>query len=224
MDKISSVWLTLWRTLVCGSYPSGGHPFSTFPEKLQAPKAAPDQEGLLDFEVFASTFFCFYHPWEGITPSSCLYLLVVSCFNLDSPLCAMYVGNRWAMWGMGSRTSYSSYYRRDAVGTPSAGKVKSIVTIVISSCMSLINFFLNICLLLISYFLSTFYWLFWVILLMIFFSPSAAGPHTIINGKEVVNFSSANYLGLIGDKKLLVRSGFFNNFFFLLFCEIKGLA
>ncbi|KMT00287.1 hypothetical protein BVRB_1g016420 [Beta vulgaris subsp. vulgaris] len=32
---------------------------------------------------------------------------------------------------------------------------------------------------------------------------SAAGPHTIINGKEVVNFASANYLGLIGHKKLL---------------------
>ncbi|KAK4274669.1 hypothetical protein QN277_017859 [Acacia crassicarpa] len=32
---------------------------------------------------------------------------------------------------------------------------------------------------------------------------SAAGPHAIINGKEVVNFASANYLGLIGHKKLL---------------------
>ncbi|GAU27301.1 hypothetical protein TSUD_05270 [Trifolium subterraneum] len=32
---------------------------------------------------------------------------------------------------------------------------------------------------------------------------SAAGPHTIINGKEVVNFASANYLGLIGHQKLL---------------------
>lgn len=32
---------------------------------------------------------------------------------------------------------------------------------------------------------------------------SAAGPHTIINGKEVVNFASANYLGLIGHKRLL---------------------
>ncbi|MED6118502.1 serine palmitoyltransferase component [Stylosanthes scabra] len=32
---------------------------------------------------------------------------------------------------------------------------------------------------------------------------SAAGPHTVINGKEVVNFSSANYLGLVGHKKLL---------------------
>ncbi|XP_044510498.1 long chain base biosynthesis protein 1-like isoform X2 [Mangifera indica] len=32
---------------------------------------------------------------------------------------------------------------------------------------------------------------------------SAAGPHTIINGKEVVNFASANYLGFIGHKKLL---------------------
>lgn len=34
---------------------------------------------------------------------------------------------------------------------------------------------------------------------------SAAGPHTVINGKEVVNFTSANYLGLIGHEKLLVR-------------------
>ncbi|AES59397.2 long chain base biosynthesis protein 1a [Medicago truncatula] len=32
---------------------------------------------------------------------------------------------------------------------------------------------------------------------------SAAGPHTIVNGKEVVNFASANYLGLIGHQKLL---------------------
>ncbi|PPD76238.1 hypothetical protein GOBAR_DD26835 [Gossypium barbadense] len=32
---------------------------------------------------------------------------------------------------------------------------------------------------------------------------SAAGPHTIINGKEVVNFASANYLGFVGHDKLL---------------------
>ncbi|XP_074350937.1 long chain base biosynthesis protein 1-like [Apium graveolens] len=32
---------------------------------------------------------------------------------------------------------------------------------------------------------------------------SAAGTHTVINGKEVVNFASANYLGLIGHEKLL---------------------
>ncbi|KAJ1384815.1 Pyridoxal phosphate-dependent transferase, major domain [Sesbania bispinosa] len=32
---------------------------------------------------------------------------------------------------------------------------------------------------------------------------SAAGPHTIINGKEVVNFASANYLGFIGHQRLL---------------------
>ncbi|KAK9266006.1 hypothetical protein L1049_027100 [Liquidambar formosana] len=32
---------------------------------------------------------------------------------------------------------------------------------------------------------------------------SDAGPHTIINGKEVVNFASANYSGLIGNEKLL---------------------
>ncbi|XP_071742241.1 long chain base biosynthesis protein 1 [Rutidosis leptorrhynchoides] len=32
---------------------------------------------------------------------------------------------------------------------------------------------------------------------------SAAGPHTTINGKEVVNFTSANYLGLMGHEKLL---------------------
>ncbi|KAH9601984.1 hypothetical protein KSS87_016420 [Heliosperma pusillum] len=31
---------------------------------------------------------------------------------------------------------------------------------------------------------------------------SAAGPHTIINGKDVLNFASANYLGLIGHEKL----------------------
>ncbi|KAG5412649.1 hypothetical protein IGI04_000216 [Brassica rapa subsp. trilocularis] len=33
--------------------------------------------------------------------------------------------------------------------------------------------------------------------------PSAAGPHTTVDGKEVVNFASANYLGLIGHEKLL---------------------
>ncbi|XP_028806876.1 long chain base biosynthesis protein 1 [Neltuma alba] len=32
---------------------------------------------------------------------------------------------------------------------------------------------------------------------------SAAGPHAIINGREIVNFASANYLGLIGHEKLL---------------------
>ncbi|KAI5680887.1 hypothetical protein M9H77_02114 [Catharanthus roseus] len=32
---------------------------------------------------------------------------------------------------------------------------------------------------------------------------SSAGPHTIINGTEVINFASANYLGLIGNQKLL---------------------
>ncbi|KAK9272278.1 hypothetical protein L1049_002649 [Liquidambar formosana] len=32
---------------------------------------------------------------------------------------------------------------------------------------------------------------------------SASGPQTVINGKEVVNFASANYLGLIGHEKLL---------------------
>ncbi|XP_042477145.1 long chain base biosynthesis protein 1b [Macadamia integrifolia] len=31
---------------------------------------------------------------------------------------------------------------------------------------------------------------------------SAAGPHTIIDGREVVNFASTNYLGLIGNEKL----------------------
>lgn len=39
---------------------------------------------------------------------------------------------------------------------------------------------------------------------------SAAGPHAIINGKEVVNFAAANYLGLIGHEKLLVRDSFSN--------------
>ncbi|KAI4330084.1 hypothetical protein MLD38_028392 [Melastoma candidum] len=32
---------------------------------------------------------------------------------------------------------------------------------------------------------------------------SAAGPHAIVDGKEVVNFASANYLGFIGHEKLL---------------------
>ncbi|CAL5430971.1 unnamed protein product [Camellia sinensis] len=32
---------------------------------------------------------------------------------------------------------------------------------------------------------------------------SAAGPHTIINGKEVVNFASANYLRFVGHEKLI---------------------
>lgn len=32
---------------------------------------------------------------------------------------------------------------------------------------------------------------------------SSAGPHSIVKGKEVVNFASANYLGLIGHEKLL---------------------
>ena len=46
---------------------------------------------------------------------------------------------------------------------------------------------------------------------------SAAGPHTTINGKEVVNFASANYLGLIGHEKLLVRSAGYSITCFL-FC------
>ena len=35
---------------------------------------------------------------------------------------------------------------------------------------------------------------------------SAAGPHTTIEGKEVVNFASANYLGLIGNEKIIDSS------------------
>ncbi|KAL8130698.1 hypothetical protein V2J09_019853 [Rumex salicifolius] len=35
---------------------------------------------------------------------------------------------------------------------------------------------------------------------------SAAGPHTTVNGKDVVNFASANYLGLVGHEKLLDSS------------------
>ncbi|KAJ8761383.1 hypothetical protein K2173_001514 [Erythroxylum novogranatense] len=31
----------------------------------------------------------------------------------------------------------------------------------------------------------------------------AAGPHTIVNGKDVLNFASANYLGLVGHEKIL---------------------
>lgn len=33
---------------------------------------------------------------------------------------------------------------------------------------------------------------------------SAAGPHTVVNGKDVINLSSANYLGLIGHPKIKV--------------------
>ncbi|KAH7423465.1 hypothetical protein KP509_12G057100 [Ceratopteris richardii] len=32
---------------------------------------------------------------------------------------------------------------------------------------------------------------------------SAAGPRTIVNGEEVINFSSANYLGLMGDQRVV---------------------
>ncbi|XP_038974616.1 long chain base biosynthesis protein 1b-like [Phoenix dactylifera] len=32
---------------------------------------------------------------------------------------------------------------------------------------------------------------------------SAAGPHSIIDGREVVNFASANYLGLVGNGKII---------------------
>lgn len=32
---------------------------------------------------------------------------------------------------------------------------------------------------------------------------SAAGPHTVINGREVINYASANFLGLVGNQKLL---------------------
>jgi len=31
---------------------------------------------------------------------------------------------------------------------------------------------------------------------------SAAGPHTVVNGKDIINLSSANYLGLIGHPKI----------------------
>lgn len=40
---------------------------------------------------------------------------------------------------------------------------------------------------------------------LLFCLHSAAGPHTIVDGKEVVNFASANYLGLIGNEKIIVR-------------------
>jgi hypothetical protein len=41
--------------------------------------------------------------------------------------------------------------------------------------------------------------------LILFLLCSAAGPHTTIDGKDVVNFASANYIGLIGNEKILVR-------------------
>lgn len=37
----------------------------------------------------------------------------------------MFIGNRWAMWWMGSRNPHSFTYRRDAEGTSSVGKVKN---------------------------------------------------------------------------------------------------
>jgi hypothetical protein len=46
------------------------------------------------------------------------------------------------------------------------------------------------------------------------FYCSAAGPHAIINGKDVVNFASANYLGLTAHEKLLVRKSVLLNFIF----------
>ncbi|KAG8502775.1 hypothetical protein CXB51_000590 [Gossypium anomalum] len=36
----------------------------------------------------------------------------------------------------------------------------------------------------------------------------AAGPYTIINGKEVVNFASVNYLRFVGHDKLLESCSF----------------
>lgn len=34
---------------------------------------------------------------------------------------------------------------------------------------------------------------------------SAAGPHTVVNGKDVINMASADFLGLIGHPKITVR-------------------
>jgi serine palmitoyltransferase len=42
---------------------------------------------------------------------------------------------------------------------------------------------------------------------------SAAGPHTVVNGKDVINLSSANYLGLIGHPKIKVPGIGVLNFF-----------
>ena len=58
---------------------------------------------------------------------------------------------------------------------------------------------------------------------------SAAGPHTIVDGKEVVNFASANYLGLIGNEKIIVRDKSiawhcFNKCFFLVCLGLWGIS
>lgn len=52
---------------------------------------------------------------------------------------------------------------------------------------------------------------------------SASGPHTVINGKEVVNFSSSNYLGLIAHEKLLVREFIPKSLLFLYFRKMGFL-
>ena len=55
------------------------------------------------------------------------------------------------------------------------------------------------------------------------FYCSAAGPHTIISGKDVVNFASANYLGLTGHEKQIVRKSvpLFLYYLWLYFPQIR---
>jgi serine palmitoyltransferase len=52
---------------------------------------------------------------------------------------------------------------------------------------------------------------------MFYCLSSAAGPHTTVDGKEVVNFASANYLGLIGNEKIIVRTSCLCYFSLVLF-------
>lgn len=68
--------------------------------------------------------------------------------------CLMSVGNRWALWWMGSRISYSPYYRRDEIWVTSFGKVKS--KLFLCSELYLILEILWFCLLVFSFFFYLF--------------------------------------------------------------------